>query len=273
MKPAFLFGPFVGSLSYELYRFAPYAINLKFNNPDNALLIYTRPERFDLYGSYADILIPLRIKNDGKDIQNNYNLNGLDKNNYDQMIKIFERKYKSHYKIRKHFYPNFVNYVDWQFPKNEMNYNFDPRIENINLMEKLMGKCDHILVDLSGLYLDEAFYFIEKLDREIDKKIRFIIYNPSNSYSKLLFTSRKIIELDKIKYDMSISLLGCLITSIKKSLFTISINFSEASHLSLLLKTKLHMYREFSEDFVKKINPYNTPIYLFDSVKEENFEL
>ena len=65
MRPkAFLFGPFVGELCWEFFRFAPYAIHLKKNNPNSRLIVLTRPSRFDLYGQYADILVPLRLKND-----------------------------------------------------------------------------------------------------------------------------------------------------------------------------------------------------------------
>ena len=81
----------------------------------------------------------------------------------------------------------------------------------------------------------------------------------------VLFTAQMIVRF------IFLIMIGCLITAIKNSLYTISFNFSEASHLSLLLKTKLHILREFSEDFVKKINPYNTKIN--DFVKRENFEL
>jgi len=57
-KPkAFLFGPFLGELSWEFYRFAPYAIYLKKHNPDVNIIVLTRKERFDLYGIYADIII------------------------------------------------------------------------------------------------------------------------------------------------------------------------------------------------------------------------
>jgi len=136
-----------------------------------------------------------------------------------------------------------------------------------------MKRFDHIVVDLSGLYLDESFYFIEQLDREIDKNIRFIVYNPENLYSNILFTSREIIDLNNIEYNTSITMIGCLIESIKNSKYTISMNFSEAAHLSLLLKTKLHLYREFSEDFINKINPFNTSVYYKHDKNEGNFKL
>jgi len=279
MKPAFLFGPFIGSLSWELFRFAPYAIHLKHKFPDHNILVYTRPERFDLYGSYADILVPLRINNDNINLQQNFNLKGITQENYKKMVHIFERKYRAHYKAKEHFYPDIFgkrSLIKWQFPKEKMLYDFNPRVDNEKIMSSLMRDFDHIVVDTSGLYLEEAFYYIEKLDRELDKKIRFIIHDPSNSFTDLLFTSRELINLNAIKYDTSISLIGCLISAIKKSLFTVSVNFSDASHLSLLLGTKLYLCRDYSESFIKTINPLDTNIYLlndYDFSKKETFEL
>ena len=60
-KSIALFGPFIGSLSWEFYRFAPLMIFLKRLYPDKKIAVLTRPERFDLYGQYADYLIPLKF--------------------------------------------------------------------------------------------------------------------------------------------------------------------------------------------------------------------
>ena len=77
MKSAMLFGPFIGSLSWELYYFVPYMIYMKKHNPAYETIVYTRSERFDLYGTYGDILVPLRIKNDRNCIQHRFTINGL----------------------------------------------------------------------------------------------------------------------------------------------------------------------------------------------------
>jgi len=57
LDKAYLFGPFFGELSWEYFRFAPYAIYLKKISPDIKMIVFTRPSRFDLYGQYADILV------------------------------------------------------------------------------------------------------------------------------------------------------------------------------------------------------------------------
>ena len=146
-------------------------------------------------------------------------------------------------------------------------------------MNDLIRKYKYIVVDTSGSYLDEAFYYIEKLDRVVDKNVKFIVYNPKHKYN-LLFTSREIINLIDVGYNISISMMGCLIEAIKNSEFTITMNFSEASHLSLLLNKKLFICKDFSflTDYVKKINPLNTDIvflknYDFNYLTKEKFEL
>ena len=63
-KSAYLIGPFIGELLWEFYRFAPYVIYLKKKNPKAEFVIFTREERFDLYGRYGSVLVPLRIQND-----------------------------------------------------------------------------------------------------------------------------------------------------------------------------------------------------------------
>jgi len=278
MKMAYLFGPFVGDLSLELLSFAPHAIHIKKENPDSKLIVYTRPERLDLYGKYADILIPLRIKNDSDILQHDYSLNGLSKKNYDKMVRLFKRKYRDHYKIENHFYPDISNYRSknkWQFTRHQLNYEFRPRSENNNLVKKFINldKDNFIIVDLSGLYLDESFYFIETLDRLIDKNVKFVCYNPNNNDINLIFTSREIIDLSKLKFDINTSLIGCLIICLRKSLYTISTNFSDATQLSLLLGIKLVINRDYSSDFLNIINPLNTKVSKFIEFDTEKFEL
>ena len=67
-KPfAVLFGPFVGELYWEAGRFAPMLpyYREQYKNKKNVkFIVLTREDRFDLYGKYADILVPLRVPGD-----------------------------------------------------------------------------------------------------------------------------------------------------------------------------------------------------------------
>jgi len=267
-----IFGPFVGSISWEMYNFAPYAIYLKKEDPATQLIVYTRPDRFDLYGSYANTLIPLRIKNDNSTYHHKFALNGLDINSYKKMAGMVNRKYKPYRDIQHHIYPNISgnsHEVRWQFPRSKMNYDFKPRQSNEVLIDKLVGDDKIIFIDLSGFYFEESFYFLTKLDKLFDKNISFICYNPCNVDCDLLFSSRKIINLHKFNHKDNTSIIGCSIVAIKKAIMTISMNFSEISHLSLLLGKKLYLCRNYDPEFVKLINPNNTKISLVDDLYEE----
>ena len=275
MKLTYLFGPFVGSLSWEMFYFAPHAIYLKKKYPNCKIIVYTRPDRFDLYGVYADVLVPLRIKNDNISLQNGFGLKGLSEKNFTKMVKMFHRKYKNIESVKKHFYTFFYDErkdIKLQLPSDEMDYSFLERPDNFTLLSNFLPKGDNVLIDLSGMYLDESFYFIEELDRTISKDVNFICYDPNDSFSTLMFTTRKIVNLNKIKHTHNSSEFGCLISSVKKSIFTISSSFSIVSHLSLLTKIKLFLNKYYDEQFLNSINPLNTPIYSNEK-QMEKFEI
>ena len=82
MLDAYLVGPFVGELIWEFFRFAPYIIHLKKNRPKTKIIVFTRDSRFDLYGQYADILVPLNIPNDLPEKHSYFTIQGLDSDKY-----------------------------------------------------------------------------------------------------------------------------------------------------------------------------------------------
>jgi len=270
-----IFGPFVGSISWEMYSFAPYAINMKKEDPSTQLIVYTRPDRFDLYGTYADVLIPLRIKNDNVKFHHKFMLKGLDISNYEKMAHMVNRKYKPYRDIQNHIYPNIKDdnhSIRWQFPRELMDYNFSPRKSNKNMIDKLLNGSKMIFIDLSNFYMEEAFYFLTKLDLTLTKDVMFLCYNPHDVDCSVLFSSRKIVDLSKFDHGESTSTIGCSIEAIKQSIMTVSMNLSEISHLSLLLKKQLFLCRPYDQEFVKTINPYKTSIQLVDDLYANKFK-
>ena len=149
-KPkAFLFGPFMGELSWEFYRFAPYAIYLKKFNPDVQIIVLTREERFSLYGIYADILIPLRIKNDDMLIQRQFGSKNYKPEYYDTIKKYFYEKYKKRFDVIDHFCPlihGWKRKIKWQFPRDKMDYDFQPQGKISDIVKAIIGDGD-VIVD------------------------------------------------------------------------------------------------------------------------------
>lgn len=243
---AFLFGPFVGELGWEFFRFAPYAIHLKKNNPRTRLIVLTRPSRFDLYGQYADILVPLRLKNDtrseGRDA---FKLIDYKEEYYYTVVKYFRSKFEKRFRVMKHYYPDIRGWrykVKWQFPREKMDYDFLPREKNKEIARRALGKNIGIVDNLAT-------------DKVIEREG---IINGGDLFARITnFTGKDS------------SFLGSLIECIRLSKFVIGDIRHEASHLALLLGTPLiHVEEPIEEDFINLLNPLRTPVIMSEDVEK-----
>ena len=109
-EDAVLIGPCVGEFFWELFRFSPmlsFYRQKKYKNKNVKFIILTREERFDLYGKYANILVPLQIPGDFVNKWGNcFRLMGLPGKSYHHIIKMFRKKYGKRYNIIEHIYPS-----------------------------------------------------------------------------------------------------------------------------------------------------------------------
>ena len=242
-RKAILFGPFVGELCWEFFRFAPYAINLKKTNPHLKLIVFTRPSRFDLYGQHANILVPLRLRE-----KSNHDGFGMTKyldETYYELVEYFRKKYKKRFRLGAHHYPDVKSWrrkVKWQFPRDQMDYDFCPRKENIQLAKKVMSK-------KIGIVESNATEKRIKRDDIID------------TVDLMCLITNFITD--------NLTSLGTLIECIKLAKFVIGDIQHDISHLSLLLKTPLiHVEKPISKDYVKLVNPLETPIIMSENIDE-----
>ena len=244
---AYLFGPFFGELSWEYYRFAPYAIHLKKENPDIKLIVMTRPQRFDLYGQYADVLVPLKIENEHVYQQQAFKLLGFDLAVHKQICDMFRITYKKKYILEDVFVPDVSSLrynLKWQFPRGKMDYDFSPRKSCLNIIKKFYRKKENVLVDFDYEFKNQKYNIIQT--RHFQRM------------TSMLTSS-----------DTSTSYIGCLIEMIKHSKFVISHLTSDVAKLALLLKVPLiYPNREMTIDNVNLLNPLNTPIIDCESVEE-----
>jgi hypothetical protein len=235
---AYLFGPFFGELTWEFYRFAPYAIYLKKLSPETVIIVLTRPDRFDLYGKYASIIVPLNLKEDENYIQDAFRLKGYSEINCECIKKYFYQKYYNEFNIIDHFSPDVGNLrynIKWQFPRDRMDYDFQPRQTNIDIIDNLFTETDYVLVD-------------DQYDSNID-------YYNGISNSDFLTSIYSIIDDKRATY------LGCLIEMIKRSRFTISNLDSVIGRLSLLLGVPLiYPNCKMTFDEIHLLNPNDTPV-------------
>lgn len=242
---AVLCGPFMGEMCWEFYRFAPYAIHLKKTNPGSRLIVLTRSSRFDFYGQYADIFVPLRVKNDVNMERRNFKLMGYPEESYYTIVKYFREKFKKRYNIFKHIYPDIRLWrykVKWQFPRDKMDYDFIPREKNIEIARRSMGKHEAIVDSLST-------------DKRI---IRDDIIETTDLFARITNIAGK-----------KSSTVGSLMECIKNAKYVIGDIRFDVSHLAVLLGTPLiHVGSPVKEDYIKLLNPLNTPVIISENVVE-----
>lgn len=249
MKPsAFLIGPFLGELQWEYMYFAPYVINLVKNNPKRQFIVFTRPSRFDLYGQYVDIFVPLRIVHDKPEIRYKFKIEGFNSEDFNVLMRAYINKYKKRFKIIEKIHPDisaFMYKVKWQFPRDRMDYNFRPRKSCIKLARKFI-KPDQVLFDAVN----------------VDENVELDNYDVKHSGDYAA-------QVTNLMNPTKGTTLGCFIEAIKRCQFVIGNLQSDTSKLALLLKKPLISINErMSDDAIHLINPHNTPVIKCDCIKE-----
>jgi hypothetical protein len=242
-KRAFIFGPFIGELYWEAYRFAPYAISLKKRFPGHHLIVFTRPRSFDLYGKYANILVPLRIK-EGMYVEKGFKLKAYPVSEYKSLCKYIKRSYLNLFDITDHHAPKIDGHmwrVKWQFSRSHMDYDFQPREANSKIIDEVYKQNKIVLTTEPDIELD-GYDVIEVVDffKDIES------YLGTNS-----------------------SWLGCLIELIKKCEFVISDVEDNLSKFSLLLdKPVIAVNEKLSDDAIHLLNPHDTTVIKCDEYEE-----
>ena len=242
---AILMGPFVGELYWECGRFAPMLPKFKsiYKNKDVTYIILTREERFDLYGKYADILVPLRIPGDYENKSPEcFRLRGLKPPGYEELAKQFKNKYKDKYNIIKHVYPNvkkpqFQNKN--QFRSNQMNYKFAPREMNYELVKSYLPNTKPLVVLAprfrEGFKRNWKYWpeFYEKIsnDKQLLKDFHFIICGKKGEY--LPDPKNRFLDMNDIQLKDGASLVGLLMVILENAFFTFG-SQSAIPNISLL---------------------------------------
>lgn len=245
MRNSILVGPFVGELSWEILRFAPYMIYLKKCKPKNNFVVFTRPSRFDLYGQYADILVPLNLSHDNVEDQFCFTIKKLTHINYEILAKSFFEKYKKRFRIVDHIYPDisyFYYKVKWQFQKQYMDYDFKPRKHNMRVVQKYVK--DNKTAFINFNFSDEI-KVVNRLEKE-------------NIFPMFINTiTDDFITLN----ENGTSFIGYVIEILKRCEFVITKFDSYITQLALLLEIPVIIVGEApSYDSISLINPMKTEV-------------
>jgi len=258
-KKAFLVGPFIGELSWEIYRFAPYIIHLKKENPLSKIVVLTRPQRFDLYGQYASILVALNLPKDLEERKlSGFSIENFEVEEYYRLlISAFFKKYNNKFKNKEiiRIYPEIVSYLSklkWQFPRSLMDYDFKPRRKNLEIIEEYITNTKNIFINSN--YNSKVYSTLQQ------NNITPIFLNDfSNMVGKI--------------EGSDFSFLGCLIELIRKCKFVVTNFGSYISNLSLLIGTPILIIEDKpSADSLHILNPKGT-LALYNDTLESGIKM
>ena len=282
MKNAILFGPCIGEFYWELARFAPllpYYRYKKYKKKDIVYIILTRKERFDLYGKYANILIPLEIENDYNLHQPNcFRLDGFKEKSYLDIVNAFNAQYSKQFKIVEHLFPNVSKrqYLNkQQFNQKHMIFKFKPRNDNSILVDNYLPK-DKPIIGLAPRYRSgfkrnwnswPKFYDMLSKDRVLMDNFNFIICGKSDEY--IPDTKCRFYDMNDIKLSSNSSTSGVLLEVLNRIDFVFG-SQSAIPNLALLYKKEVLEFGHQKYLHTKTYNIFNTPITF---IKDENYNI
>jgi len=278
-EKAILLGPFVGEFFWSFFRFAPILPYLRLTKykgrTDIKYIVYTRPERFDLYGKYADILIPLNIEGDSVELLGNcYRLEKLSEKQYKNLIKNFYNTYKERFNIIEHIYPkidkkNFLNKN--QFNQKQMVFKYSPRKDNYDLVKKYILN-DKPLVILAPRYrigFKRNWPYWQKLydmihDSSLINDFNFVICGKNLEY--IPDNKNRFKDINNILLTKNSSLAGLLIAVLEESVFCTG-SQSALPNMALFFKTPVLEWGHQKTLHTKNYNINNTTIEFIEDRK------
>lgn len=278
-QKAILVGPFVGELWWEIFRFAPYIFYLrrkekKYKN--TKFIIYTRPDRFDIYGRQIDTLVPLRIEKDGKRYKSNcFFMNNMPRGEYLKLVRKFHANYVNKYRIMEHIYPDVQgkNYVNkFQFPVNKMIYKYKTRKDNIKLVNEYIPTNKPLIIFASrfrkGLRRNwshwQDFYDLVAKNKILMDKFNFVICGKEPDY--VPDEKKRFLDLNFIEQTTGSSLIGLTFETIRKATLTVG-SQSCIPNISLLFGIEALEWGHQNHLHTRAYNVRNTAVKYVDDPK------
>lgn len=280
-EKAILFGPFVGEFYWEAARFAPVFQNFRhetYKNKKIKFIVLTREERFDLYGSAADILVPLRIPGDYESLQPNcFKLNGFKLDDYMDLALKFRRKYREKYEIVTHLFPrikkpSFMNKNQFLGRYGYL-YNYQPRKENYTLVNDYLSEANKPLIVLAPRYRKgfkrnwhrwPEFYYMIWKDKELWRDFNFIICGKPGEY--VPEEKGRFYDMSHIALTNNSSIAGLLLVILERAFFTVG-SQSAIPNLSLLHGVEVLEFGCQKALHTKSYNVKKTPITFIENKK------
>lgn len=273
-EEAFIFGPCVGELHWEFFRFAGHAIWLKKKHPNVKLVVFTRIDRYDIYGRYADCFLPLYVDEGGR-IQDCFKLHGLDNRTYHELAGKVRKIFSNMYHIRKHYYPDLKRYTErWQWPEKQMDYDFRPRQANDGIVKTHLDSKPIVVLaprfrknerKRNWPFWKDLYKRIE--DSGLINSHTFVIC--AKEPDSVSADSDAILDINNMLGHKDVSLIGLSINFLRNAVLTVG-SQSGIPNLSVLVKTPVLSWGHQKERHAKRLNPFKTPVTFLE---DRNYKL
>jgi hypothetical protein len=267
-----------GELYWEFARFVPHFIWKRTHQykkrKDVDFIVMTKPENFDMYGKYASVLVPFKLKDDGKYKPNCFRLDGISQPQYKQIIDVFKSQFQDRYKILETITPDISKhqYVNKnQFPKNKMDYTYQPRSGNKDVIEKYMnGKPVVILgpryrtgYKRNWPYWNELYDLIWE-NEILRNKYNFIICGKDPDY--IPDQKFRFMDINKFEQNINSSLIGITMECMKKAVLTVG-SQSAIPNISLMYNVPAIMWGHQKQLHTVTYNIRRTKVTFLEDMK------
>jgi len=270
----------LGELWWEFANFAPHIIWKRMiqykDRSDIEFISMTRPDRFDIYGLYSNIFVPLKIDGDGLRYRaNGFRLDGFSEGMYNLLVTYFKEQYTNRYSTIELVYPKISGktYVNrHQFPLDEMLFSYLPRSENLKIAEESLPEDKKIVVLAPRFRFGfkrnwpfwQEFYDMLYSSKDLMSKFFFVICGKKPDYTPDKYN--RFLDINNIQLGEYSSLVGLTIEILRSAILTIG-SQSGLPNISLMLGTPVLEWGHERQFHTVDYNLRGTKIKFIDNVK------
>jgi hypothetical protein len=259
-----VFGPFIGELGWEIFRWSGWVRWYKENRPEKEVIVFTRESRSDLYEGCVNAIEVFQIEGDYLKYQPDCYDCTMPSNMYEFLINSVKDKYPK----AIIFEPRKFKTNKGVFDSSHSNYAYTPNPANDKMIEDLILTSkdkERIPIVLSSRERkDMAFrnwgnHNWKNLINMLENSDNFIVFVAGQSPSYFRAESKRyMFNLeDFVSSETQTTLIGLTIAAIKRSKLTIGPQTANII-LSNLLKTPTLFWGHEIRRHAEKENPYKT---------------
>ena len=256
-----VFGPFLGSLEWEMLRWMGFVRWYSTRFPDKRIIVSTRYDRRELYNEIRAEIDLFKIPDSIICIPEGYSVRNFPKLSYNKLIDDIKIEFPKAYIFDPFNYHIKRN----MFSLSQMDFKFNSSKSSINIWNQVCGKFSEgrkCIVIETNCGTSRLNNWGEKRWTELIRLLKntnkyFIIIVGFNTYARPFVKDKDIVILNDYVSDyFNTSKIGLTMEVIKKSELVISTTPSDVILLSNLMKKRSFFWGDHCEKYSNELNPF-----------------